>query len=381
MTEENLEVNEATEATTETQEVQQQLSLGEEMKNLYQQAQEVNNDVVVNNDVADGDAEAVAEEAEEVEAPEEYALIPNEWSDDEKQKFQAALENPSTKEIGELLIERYNNLKKGYYKKAETTADLRKMAGDADEDTLKSMLSKSQELDEIFDPYKDGFDRVGMTPTQWLKDTMPKIVQITTDPVNGIKSLMQEFRISPEDLGISASVPRTESTDDLDLDDDGYVNPKVAKLEAEIKQIKEQNSQLVDKFQQTVDAPIMNEISSFQAAKDEQGNLKYPLFKEVHREMGDRLQQAAAKGISMTLEEAYFASPTVQLEQLKSQESKKNLDKDLEVNLREKRKEVKAAKKASLGVKGGNGSSQSPTAGMTVRDELKFLYNNAMANQ
>lgn len=280
------------------------------------------------------EVEEVSEDKEEVKDDEEFPLIPKEWTAEEKAEFEDIIANPELKKSAELMINRYDNLKKGFYKKADELAQTKK---------------NLSEFNEIFDPYKDTLKQRGHTPATYINSLLNVDRQLSQDPASVIKKLMEAYKVTPENLGMSNEA------------DDYYEDEKYSKLERKIKELEGRGSkdkEDAERIQRESDARA---IRDFKYAIDDNGESKYPLFDEVQSEMGILLNN----GKATTLEEAYFKSPTVR-EKLLEEKQKEDKSKELEVA----RKKATQAKKASKGVRN---NSSADYVGKDTRDLSAML--------
>lgn len=360
--EEKKEVNSETkEASTDAKE--EKLTLHEELKRNWREAKEEADkpEEEVAEEVEDGEeiteevneeesAESEEEGTEEAEQVvlEEVPVIPNEWPEEEKAAFQAALDNPDLAEPAKMFMERYENLKKGFYKQGRDNAEVRKSA---------------QEWDNVFtSDMKTNLQASGLTPQSYIKtQLLPQVQQFTQDPKGWLKLQVQQLGLSPEDLGFNTKISEDKSEDE-------YVDPDLAQMKARLATLEGENLNSRQSAVQQQQAAIQNQIQTFKEAKDDKGNIKYPHFTAGQEEMGVLLNT----GKAASLEDAYVKSPTVK--QLEMEE--KNFGSTLEEELVEKRKKASKAKKSSKSVKAGTNGAP-PTEGMSLKEELMYRYNAA----
>lgn len=267
----------------------------------------------------DADDEILEDEPEKEDNEElpDYKIIPNEWTEEQKNKFKAALDNPEMKEQAEILINRYKDLKKGFYDKSVELADVKKV---------------SSQWNDIFDPYKAAFEQRGTTPVDYVKSLIDVDRQLASNPAAVIKRFIEGYKVTPEQLGFQ----QRESEDDY------YENETITQLKKEIHDLKTMVTQKELRESQTQQKSVTDAVREFEHAIDENGNPKYPYFKEVKEEMAVLLQTGKAKD----LEEAYKKSPTVRekMLEIKSKEQSEN-------DLQQRRERIKKAKIAGRSVK------------------------------
>jgi len=296
---------------------------------------------VVDNNEAQDEGEETGNKEGEVEGDkksdsdnEDFPLVPNEWTSEEKEKFEDLLENPETKEAAKVLINRYDNLKKGFYKKADELAHTKK---------------NLSEFDEIFDPYKDVLKQRGHTPASYVNRLLDVDRQLSVNPESVIKNLMEAYKVTPDKLGFSNDA------------DDYYDNDEITQLKKEIQELKAQGARKAEDEGRSQQETYANMIRDFKFTVNEQGEPKYPLYEEVKEEMAILLQ----KGKASTLEEAYNLSPTVKEKTFEQQQEMKK-----QLELEEARKSARRAKKASKGVKPSAGSSSAANDSVDLKDML-----------
>lgn len=285
------------------------------------------------------------EKEEEEKQNNEFKLIPNEWTDSEKQRFKAALENPETKEIAEVMINRYQNLKRDYLKKAEERADFAK---------------KTSEWDEIFDERaKAALKARGIEAPQYVRNLLAVEQKLLQEPVPMLKRLMEAYKVNPKQL-----------VDDDSEDDVVDYDKTITEMKKEIANLKNGKAQSETESAAIEQAYIAKQIRDFEFATDENGEPKYPLFSKVKREMYDLLNSGEAK----TLEEAYELSPSVKLAKLEQ-----DAERSKKVNIQEERKKVAQAKKAAKGLTNTRVVKAAPKK-MSFEERFKENLRKAKAN-
>jgi hypothetical protein len=293
----------------------------------------------------DAPEETEKEQSEEVKAiEEEFKLIPKEWKKEEKEKFEAVLNNPETKEAAEVLISRYENLRRDYHRKAGERAEYAKQVS---------------VWDDIFDERaKEALKAKGLDEAQYVKNLIGIEHQLNTNPVQTIKWLASKAQVDPKQL--------------LDNADDGIVDydKTITELKKEVAQIKQGKVQKETELASRQRAEIDKQIRDFEFAIDESGEPKYPLFREAY----DEMSSAIVKGKAKTLEEAYEMSPTVILAK-KEQEA----ERQKKVDLQEERRKVAKAKKAAKGITNTRVVKQAPIK-MSLEDRLREKFAEARAN-
>lgn len=282
-----------------------------------------------------GELEEVEEDSEDTAeeiAEKEFPLIPNNWSEEEKEAFQALLDSDDDDKrmAAEIMLERYNSFKKTFFDKTHQYA----------KDT-----KEYKEINKVFEPVQQMMEQNNVDKASYIKNMMAWEYNLSKDPVNTVKAIMQKFNVRPEQI-----VPKEQ--DDFDFDDDGLTaernnanNNYVSKQELE-----ELRTAIANQ-------PILAQIAQFANATDSSGKLLHPRFEEVKPIMGQIIQSKKAT----TLDDAYRKAIRV-IDDEKPQQDEPAID------IEKIKQKVKRAKKASKGVKTGGGKPD--IAKMSIRDEL-----------
>lgn len=269
------------------------------------------------------------ESEETEETTDEILSAPVDWTAEHREKF-----NTLDRDLQEYLLERYSDMKADYTKKT----------------TEASRASKNYEsIAEVLEPIRNDYTSLGMDEVGAIRYLTNMYQQLSTDPEGTLRALAEQ-----------TGVDLFESNYDFDLDDDSetnYSDPRIDQLLKEREQEKRQ-------AQQTQMQQLAKQVSEFETAKDEQGNLKHPFFNQVRQKMALIHQSGGAD----TLEEAYrmavAGDPDLSAKQLQ-------LIKESEA--REQKKQAQRAKKAAAGVKGSSANNvdkQEPTG---IREYLDYL--------
>ncbi len=315
-------------------------TIGDDLRAAFEAAQKPVEEVKEPAKEEEKPKEEAQEEAPEVDEEKkihdtvesEFPLIPKDWSQEEKDVFQSLLDSDDEDKAlaAQVFIERYNLIKKGFYKKTREYSE---------------SLKEVQPINEVFKPYEETLKKTGISKAQYIQNMMQWDNVLHKDPVNGVKQIMAAFNLKPEQF-LSQEV-------NWDLTEEpSYGTNKVAELEAQVKFLQNQLAAL----------PIETQIRQFAEATDSEGKLKHPHFKEVQSTMGGIM----TSNPKLTLEQAYAkAVKTLDLEA--SQETS-----DQAVSLDKIREKVAKAKKAAKGVRTSNGGLD--FSQMTLADELKARF-------
>ena len=329
------ETTESTEAT---------LSLGDELRKAFAE-QETNQTEEIEDAVqeeAEGQEEEVAETNEEVteeaveEEEDEFPLIPKDMSKEEQEHFKALLEsdNEELRVGAEIFLERYNNLKKGFYDKSQKFAEATK---------------ELKDINSVFEPFKQVMAQGGVSKAQYLQNMIQWEQALHQDPVNTVKKIMAQFNVDAKKLGFTQDYD--EYNDDFTDDEDNVILKKLEALEARNKKLESQ----------IANQPVLTQIENFKNATTAEGKLQHPLFDEVAPLMGSIIQS----GKATTLEQAY--SMAIKLTDNNAPEQTPSVDLD---RIRQK---VAKARKAGKGVK--TSGARKDFSQMTLKEELQARLN------
>lgn len=265
----------------------------------------------------------------------EYPLIPKDMSEEERDIIQALLDSDDEEKqlAGEVLIKRYNDLKKGFYNKSKEFAE-----------KTKAM----DEINQVFQPFEQMMQQSGVSKAQYMQNMIQWEQALHSRPVETVQMIMQKFGVKPEQLGIQNK--------DFDFDDeyDTNDNNEIAQLKTELQQLRSQ----------VANQPVQAQLSQFEQATDPStGELKHPYFKEVAPIMGTLIQTGKAK----TLEEAY--SKAIKAVNIESSEPEPKA-----VNVDELKQRIAKARKASKAVN-NKGGSRVDYSKMSIREELAARMN------
>jgi hypothetical protein len=336
MTDDNTPMEQVAEVTTETTTEVKNESLSDALKAAFDKAK-AEKPVEEVEKPAEEPKEEPAEEVEEKDEIEEitekeFPLIPKDWSAEEKESFEALLasDDPEKRMAAEILIERYNLLKKGFYNKTME---------------YSQKTREVKELDNVFKPYEQQMIQAGTSKTQYIQNMIQWEQMLHKDPVNGVLKVMEVFGVRPEQI-----TPRDEFTfEEKDFTmNENYANNEMTQVKTELQNLKAY----------IANQPIQAQIQAFETATTPEGKLMHPRFKEVAPLMGTLIQQS---GNTLPLDKAYQKAIRVLDDQDETPSSPA-------VDIEKLRQKVAQAKKASKSVttKGGRPDFSK----MTLQQEL-----------
>lgn len=277
--------------------------------------------------------------AEEVEK--EMPLIPNNWSDDEKEAFEALVNSDDEdKQIAaQILLERYNSLKKGFFAKTKAAAE-----------ATKSI----KEFDDVFAAFDANLKQAGVSRAQYISSLINEVKSLAANPAQKVKELITTYKLSAKDLG-------------FDSYDDDFAYDVDNNQESDI--IKELKDQIQSLQTQIKSQPYETQILQFAQAKNENGELLYPHFSndnsnQVRSIMGGILQSNPNAALDQAYKQAVKALDLEATEQTD--------DEVPSVDINAIKEKVAKKRKAAQGVKAG-GKKIAPSE-MSLRDELMSKF-------
>lgn len=299
-------------------------------------------------EVEEEDSEAEAEEAEEeldpieAEAEELFGLIPKDWSEQEKTAFVELIESddPKMKEAADVLLKRANDLKKGFFQKAE------------------EFSKEMKPIKEVFAPYEQFMKQTGLTKEQYITNMIAYEQGLAKQPVPTFRDIAQKFKIDPRQVWPELF---QSNNDDYDLDFDEDLTQKPKNDTNEVDLLKNELSTLRN---QIANQPMLEQIRQFEEATDAEGKRLHPHFAEVKQLMGQLILQGKAEDLNTAYS---MATRAIGLEEDKKTQNEPSSDLD------EIRRKVSKAKKASKSV--NTTGTKVDTSQMSIEDELRAKFN------
>lgn len=223
------------------------------------------------------DTSPAAEASPEDEDEDTSLSPPKHWPEADKQAFAKM-----TREGQEIALRLAKNLEGGFTRKSQELSDKARFA-----DSVRGLFDE---------PTRNQLRATGTDEVGYVR-YLHSLQQFAAKDAPGyIKWAMQNLRVTPDQLGISqpttqptAGTPPTQDAELAAL----LADPKVSQLEAQLKQLQSRIEQEDQARQQALRAQAVNAanslntvVRSFRESLDETGQLQYPHFDEVQREMG-----------------------------------------------------------------------------------------------
>lgn len=245
-------------------------------------------------DAASRDNQATTPAAENTgDQPKPQALQPHSrWTADEKTAF-ATLPPEGQK----AMLTQYANWEKGFNKKFEEVAAVRKL---------------KDEIDPLFTPdVRQRMQSAGLTEGQVIKKLAEFAQQIDTDPVNAIAHLMQRHQIDPRIFLQEQAAAAQAANGQMRSDTVQQIVPLIQPLLAKIAELEHgQNAwhqHQIAEQEKAIEATIVSVIED----KDASGAPKFPYLDRVADHMANLIEhdpRYATMDPRQRLEESYLVS-------------------------------------------------------------------------
>jgi hypothetical protein len=191
---------------------------------------------------------------------------PNHWSAEDKAAF-----GEVPRKTQEWMLKRDKEMSRGINEKFEQVADIKR---------------RGQQIDEILSPLRQHYSAQGLDDAGAVRQLAAWYQGLQVNPVQTLRQLATFFKTD-----ISK----------LQQQEDEYVDPMIANLQAELGGTKQTLEQLQQQAQQDRQTTIVRQIQEFAEAKDAQGNLQRPHFAAVSEDITRLLQN----GFATSLDDAY----------------------------------------------------------------------------
>lgn len=251
--------------------------------------------------------EAIKEAPQAVEAPQH-------WSAEDKDWF-----SKQPEENKKWLLAREKSMTADYTRKTQELAEPRK---------------KYERLEKIFEPLRPQLTQMGLDE--------PAAVERLLQRYQETEQFINSFKQNPKQAIDWLAGQHGVSLSGYAADEE-YTDPQVAELRNQNQQLMSRLQALEGNLSQIQQAPVIDTLTRFQNAKDENGNLKYPMYEQVKTLMAPLVAQGKS------LEEAYhdvvWATPEGRAKMLEEERTK--FLQEEQKKQKEAREKAEAAKKAA----------------------------------
>lgn len=264
----------------------------------------------------------VQEEDDDVPAPEH-------WAADDKEVFKSL-----DKRGKEFLIRRHKDMEAGYTKKQQALSEQAKIA---------------ESYNNMINPHKDYLKQRNVAP-EVAFDRLMAAERVLMSGTQEEKALIMQKLARDYKVDLSIEVDPVQQHNQI--------------VWQKLQEIEQRQNQIARMKEEEVAASYQNQISSFAQSKDERGNLKYPHFENIKKDMGLVLQAGKAQ----TLEEAYELSILMDAGLRKDYLAK-------QYRLEDNSKKEELSKKAGFNVKSASGGKISdPKRELSTRELLSQAW-------
>ena len=231
----------------------------------------------------------------------------------------------------------------------------------------KGIEEKSTELKtyrDAFEPYKHLIPP-GVSEAQVIQQLLNAQALLQRDPVEGVKWIMQSYGVDEKQFA------PTETP----VEDDVYVDPQVKALQERIEALTDKSEQDSRNAETARQNALLAEISRFQQAADDAGELLHPHFNAVYGVMAGLLQSGRATDMEEAYQKAVWSVP-----EYREQEVEQRAREYAEQQLAEKKTAAEKAAKASKTVEGKKSAQTAPKA-KTLSDSLEENYEKSIRGE
>jgi len=266
---------------------------------------------------------------------------PSNWAPEDVEAFNE-LDDRGKK----LYLKRHKEREAAYTKKYQSLAEERKIA----ERFIKEL-----------EPYESEFQRLGVDKFDAFKRAATAHLRLLNETPQGKLALLQRMA---SDYGINLGAqPQNTQQEQQQYD------PQILNLLQKVQTLEQSQQAIEHERIQREYSSLEGQIVSFQNAKDDKGEPKYPHFETLRLDMSNMLQ----KGMAKSLEDAYKKS--LRLNDDLHQEYI-NMHTNNRIKEAETLKKTAASKKAGFNVKGTGGSSikEAPSDNLSTRQIIEQAY-------
>lgn len=316
-------------------------------------------------------SEAPSGQAKPKAADEATLEAPKPWPKEQRDAF-ASLPD----EAKRLILAREKSHNSAFTKNAQDNAAHRRFADD-----VRSLFTSDA---------RDRLQAQGMNEVEALRRMIAFQENLGRNPAEGIKTLVKNFGLRPEQIFGSAPAPAAQQATP---EEEEFVDPTVKALQEELGQVKTFLSSAFQQQQQQTLISLEQEVNAFETATDETGNPKYPHFEAVfdtmmqvlkhHPELAAMPATQGRQKLEKAYEMAVYLHPEVRQQLYDAEISRREeaLRKQIaeqaaqEAAARQEKAAQEAAARARLagtrkGSPGANGSAV-PNQRMTLDDAVK----------
>lgn len=307
----------------------------------------------------DDGKEKESEETEEGDSEEEEKSLeaPEHWSSEDRETF-----STQSEEVKTYLLKRHNEMESGFTKKSQELAEQRKSV-----DSLTQFMDK-------WEPHTSS---LGVPLVNGLEALLNHDRQLRTGTPEQKTQLLLQLA---QQYGISMNTPQVE---------DEYTDPQLKTMQDQINMLNGNLTARDQQAQQVVEQQRLSAVNEAQAAvttfkevKDDSGNLKFPHFGTLEKDITALVQagQAGTGDFNSQLEAAYDKALWMNPETREQLQQKQQSSQKAEDIKKQKEAAAQAKKSAKANKKGTSTKAEKPKELPSLRDDLAEQIRQAEAS-
>lgn len=297
-------------------------------------------------EVAETPAEEEVKEDSEPEDVAELLAVPENWD----QTRQEAFTGLGSEEARQTYLDTVKSLERGFQKKFDDLATVRK-----EHETIVDLLQPFEAQLQA-----SGLDRIG-----GIRSLVGAQQLLTQNPLQGLTQLLQQYG------GINAKTIIQQIAQSYGIgkaaeDSQAYQDPEILALQTRLDQQELVMQQNETNTQQQRMLEAQNQITLFEKALDNDGNVKHPHFQTVKEKMSQLITSGLADNMDSAYDQAIYLDTGLRGQLMEA--GKKEVAEKLNITRKTK---VDNSKKAAKNVKTNNVAPESqPGEPDNVRDSV-----------
>lgn len=273
-------------------------------------------------DTGEDDDEAADDLAASEEAETDKLEAPEHWSAVDRETF-----NEQPKAAQEFILKRHKEIEGDYTRKRQQES---------------SQVRLAEAVTDALNPHRQDFESAGLDEAGAVRKLLAVHGMLKTGDKSAILNLAQTYGI------------------DMDEEGQEYVDPALRQTQSQLSSIEQRIARQEQAAQHQEHSAILATIKQFEEAKDANGKLLHPHFREVQEEISSLMYAGIAR--KDDLEDGYKKAMALRPD-LKPAEKK------AEPNISRAEKVAKA-KKAATGIRSSGAVGKTPAKAMSLEDEI-----------
>ena len=265
------------------------------------------------------------------------------WPEDIRQRFRDL--DPS---VQEMMLELDKSKEAAWTKKTTALAEERKGLG---------RLVEYEAVDQLFAPHLNDLKLQGITPAQMINQWAQVHQALQSNPQDTLKQLAAQYNVNF----------------DAEESGDTFENPEIAGLKQQLSQLQQSMAQREQQAYQSQQDSMIDQITKFSQATNEDGSLKHPHYDAVVNDMVLLAQAARANGQEPSLDELYdravWSNTAIREQMQKAQQ-----DAALEAQNKAAREKAAQAQSASKSINGTRTGDVNVDSDLSLRQLLNKQF-------